>query len=356
MRLNQFDYFRAIAIIFIVAGHTISGNTESASLLINVLERLVTGGSALFVFISGFFFHHIFYKNFNFKIFMIKKIQNVFVPYLILTIIIFILYLIIHVNGYSHFDNTNIVYRQMANLTSWFDTAKLFIWSILVGKISAPYWYVPFIIIMFLLSPLFVYYIKLSKSLRISIFIITLLIAAFVHRPFNNLNPLQAVIYYLPIYLLGILSSMHRIELTNALKSKKLLLFLLIILLSVIEIKLPIIKNSFNQINNKQYAMFEVLILQKVFLCFFILALLNYLEKVEIKTLKLISAASFAIFFLHYGVFKVLEKLGIFNIFNFLPNLMIWLLKIIIVMTATMMLAYLIKFIFKNKSKYLIGW
>lgn len=55
MRLNYFDYFRAIAIVLIVAVHCITPwyiNTLPEM----VVGNLIAGGSALFVFISGFFF------------------------------------------------------------------------------------------------------------------------------------------------------------------------------------------------------------------------------------------------------------------------------------------------------------
>ena len=58
MRKNQleFTYMRGIAIIFIVLGHSIYNSGEGFPLL---LENLLRGGTALFVFISGYFFHRI---------------------------------------------------------------------------------------------------------------------------------------------------------------------------------------------------------------------------------------------------------------------------------------------------------
>jgi len=42
-------------------------------------------GTALFVFISGFLFHHIFYSRFNYRAFISRKIKDVLVPYLVLS-------------------------------------------------------------------------------------------------------------------------------------------------------------------------------------------------------------------------------------------------------------------------------
>ena len=67
-RIISIDYFRAIAIILIVAGHSyglsylhFNSNIEYA------IMNLITGNTALFVFISGFMLHHIFYNRYNFK-------------------------------------------------------------------------------------------------------------------------------------------------------------------------------------------------------------------------------------------------------------------------------------------------
>jgi peptidoglycan/LPS O-acetylase OafA/YrhL len=61
MHLNSFNHFRAIAITFIVAGHCF-GLTGMAitSMMEKTIANLLLGGTSLFVFISGFLFHHIF--------------------------------------------------------------------------------------------------------------------------------------------------------------------------------------------------------------------------------------------------------------------------------------------------------
>jgi len=89
IRLNYFDYLRAIAILFIVAGHSFSVWSID-TLPEKVLANIITGGTSLFVFISGFFFHHIFYKDFEYKVFIKRKIKKVLVPYIILSTLAFL--------------------------------------------------------------------------------------------------------------------------------------------------------------------------------------------------------------------------------------------------------------------------
>jgi peptidoglycan/LPS O-acetylase OafA/YrhL len=72
MRLNYFDYFRAIAIIIIVAGHSFSLWVID-TLPEKVLANIITGGTSLFVFISGFFFITYSIKTLNIKYSSRKK-------------------------------------------------------------------------------------------------------------------------------------------------------------------------------------------------------------------------------------------------------------------------------------------
>ena len=48
------------------------------------IRNVLTGGTALFVFISGFMFHHVFFDSFKYQKFVMAKVKNVLVPYLIL--------------------------------------------------------------------------------------------------------------------------------------------------------------------------------------------------------------------------------------------------------------------------------
>lgn len=89
MRLHLFDNFRAIAILLVVAGHSINSR-NIASLGEMFFANTILGGTTLFVFISGFFFYHIYYYKFQYKNFMLKKIKYVFMPYFMLSAIGFV--------------------------------------------------------------------------------------------------------------------------------------------------------------------------------------------------------------------------------------------------------------------------
>lgn len=85
MEVNSFNHFRAIAILFIIAGHSFGAVGMVFDHLYELsIRNFIAGGTSLFVFISGFLFHHVFYPKFQYKKFLIQKCYNVLLPYLIL--------------------------------------------------------------------------------------------------------------------------------------------------------------------------------------------------------------------------------------------------------------------------------
>ena len=78
--LNYINIFRGLAILLIIMGHTMQfGNSNSVINLLNC--EMICGGTALFIFISGFLFQHLSGK-YEFKNYMLKKWTNVIMPYL----------------------------------------------------------------------------------------------------------------------------------------------------------------------------------------------------------------------------------------------------------------------------------
>jgi len=77
MFLNSINYLRAIAIIIIVAGHCdgLSG-WEPNNIVEKSVENLIRGGTDIFMFISGFMFYHIYFRNFDYRGFVRKKYRK----------------------------------------------------------------------------------------------------------------------------------------------------------------------------------------------------------------------------------------------------------------------------------------
>jgi len=341
MRLNYFDYCRAVAIIFIVAGHSYSVwviDTIPEKMLANI----ITGGTALFVFISGFFFHHTFYKNFNYKNFIIKKSRNVLVPYLILSTVAFVVIVIL----------LNDPHPYLAGDVS----LELYLKAIWSGRTLNAYWYIPFICLAFLASPLFLGFIKLPNASQLTIFALFLFVSMIGHRPIDNVAPFHTLGYFTSIYLLGIIFSINQYKLLSIFKNKSLILGGLVLALSFIQITFYDTRGNFHKETFFSFEGFDVIILQKIALIFLIISIVQKFESKNIPALKYIASVSFPIFFIHPWILFVWQRYSLADYFTFLPGIVIFAVITLIAFTGSIILATIVKAIFAKRSSYLIGW
>jgi surface polysaccharide O-acyltransferase-like enzyme len=136
--LNNIHLFRAFAIICVVAVHTwhipskYKQGHEGAYLLVEqIREVFFHDSTTYFVFISGFLFFYL-SSNFNVNKYYQSKLKRVLVPYILLTTLL-------AVSG-----------RVDVAGDHFFDLASVY----LGGTAQTQFWYIPFIAVVFLVSPL----------------------------------------------------------------------------------------------------------------------------------------------------------------------------------------------------------
>src|SRR5699024_273539 len=109
-------------------------------------EATLDNGTIIFVFISGFLFEHLFAKNFNFLRYFNKKLKYVIGPYLLVSIIPIL--------------DKLYVQEQLLWLPDFLvnqpDILKA-LYMLITGKHFGPYWFIPMIVIFYLISPLLVW-------------------------------------------------------------------------------------------------------------------------------------------------------------------------------------------------------
>lgn len=349
MRLVTFDYFRGLAILIIVAGHSY-GPWVIDSFGERVIANLITGGSSLFVFISGFFFYYIFYERFSYKQFMSNKLKYVFIPYLILTVLGM---------GYYFFSRELEGANQLQGMDVWDffalagkDLLK-YLWT---GRIATAYWYVPFILLVFVLSPLFLKYVRLATRNQLIIIAFTLLAALFVQRPEDNLSPLHSLLYFLPVYLIGITFALHKDSIMLAIDGKSLPLGLLVLWLSMLQVFFFEGYGNHHKDGILGYAGLDILLIQKIVMCFFFLSVLQKYENTNWRILNLLASASFAIYFLHPWVIAAGLKLHLYDFLDFLPDMGVFLITVPLIVGLSLCIACVLKAFLKNNSRYLTGW
>lgn len=207
--VDYIEYARAVAILVIVAGHTyavawthfVSEDPQDHVTWLNIVPAIITGGTAYFVFISGFLYRQVFYGRTGYGDFMRKKALYVGLPYLILgTPLAFAeMYfgdftVTASKEGVAYASNTFLDYMVLMT----------------TGRMVTAYWYIPFIFLVFLASPFFDWFIRQEARIRIAVFAASVLVALWVVRPLDNLNPVHSFLYFTSFYLFGILFCENR--------------------------------------------------------------------------------------------------------------------------------------------------
>jgi hypothetical protein len=347
---NSTNHFRAIAILIIVAGHSYKlGGLVFDSFWEKLIENIISGGTALFVFISGFLFHHVFYKNFSYTKFFFSKCKNILIPYTIIGIIPIVLAVTLEPklrNYYSMFRPTSAGF-----LYEYVIPAGKYFWT---GRFENAYWYIPFIMVTFALSPLHISFIKAPPKVKAFTVFSLLIISMLMHRPHENLHVFQSVLYFFPVYLIGISSSIYRNLIYSKLSGKESYILLGVIFLAISE-------NFMGHSGNYHKAAFvfggiDIIIIQKILLCFFFMVWLHRFENYQNKYINYLASTSFAVFFFHPLLIQILRRLIKSMGFSINESWIVYLFWVLVLTAACVGLAKLVKNITPTYSRYLIGY
>ncbi|MDO8342969.1 MAG: acyltransferase [Cellvibrio sp.] len=341
-RIAEFDYLRGMAIAMIVLGHSIF---LAQPVFPALLENVLRGGTGLFVFISGFFFHHVFYPRFDYTQFIAKKASALLIPFLIISAFA----LLIRMFGWWQ-DGLN---WQENLLNAWYTLRN--------GYILYPHWYIPFIFLTFLCSPLHLLYIRAHLSVQIIVFAAFSLIALLIHRPQSNSNFLQSLIYFTPYYLLGILFSQYEPQL------RRWHWPLLVVSMLVIATTAIVQTYIWKHIGNYHKAAFvyegwDLQFIQVLFGCIAMLALCRHIRPWLQQHLCWLADLSFPIFFIHPLVTIALENLvameaiePFFPVSSLGTSLLVFIAVFLVQFYGSAGFAVLVRKIAKRNSRFIVG-
>lgn len=352
--LPEFEYLRGISIFLIVFCHVygwIVLNSNSKLIphvpnnhfkyFISYEEFLIFGATSFFVFISGFLFYHIFYKRgFDYKKFLISKFKNVMCPYLLLTTI----FAFIRTADYT------------GELSCDYWINQIFLWH--------SFWYVPFIMFVFLCSPLYIKFIESTQKVKIITLIIALLYSVFTAR--HNGNPILSMLFWSSFYLLGILSSIHYEKIKNIKNDTKICIFLSCIILTTLALAINVGNRQIFMQGTWDFSLiFNFIIIPKIFYLYSLLYFCLYLTKIKTyntfkKIMKIFAKYSFSIFFIHPFFIYFLDKYKPFlsskiRNFNGLEQHALALISTLVISIICIFIAFLIKKIFNKHSRMIIG-
>jgi len=357
-RVDYIEYFRGVSIILIIAGHafdlawTRSGNehTLDSVTALSILSALLTGGTFFFVFISGFLYRHVFYGRMSYGEFMGKKAVQVGIPYLVLGTALAFLQMNI-----AEFHVTIFKHGTQLGENNYVDLATL----LATGNMMTAYWYIPFIFVVFLASPLFDAYIRLPLRAQVAVLLASLALAFWVHRPYEGLNPFHSFVYFANIYLFGILFCEHRDRFMAFLMRRTVLLALALAVLAV-----AIAEDSvLHKVTDLERAStdgwmplgLDLMILQKYLGILFFCGALARWGHLAGRTLSYLATVSFGLYFMHGVVLTLLNHAPSWvsphtgnSIFDFVTYS-------IVAVAGSLVIVLLIKQATGRYSRYLIG-
>ncbi len=341
--LNYINVFRGLAILLIVAGHTMQFGNKG-TWINNIAFEVFTGGTALFIFISGFLFQHLSDK-FEYKTYLKKKWTNVILPYIITAIPGIILCFTLPVVYGNPFEGLNPLVQIGVFLTT--------------GRVhNVPTWFIPMIVIFFLFADVFII---LEKKKVLYKFLPLLLLVTFL-VPRIDIEPsyltgmsyfakymaylkyiLNGFVHFSSLYVLGMYFSADKSKINLCYKYRWLLIIAMIVAFAA-----DIFLNHNFQICNNT--------ISKIFLTLIVLGYLKYYDK-PIKNcasfnnaIDFIAKYSFSIFFVHwYLIFafnqllKIPKVIPVNNMLGLIYALAVVSIRYVTVVAVSLGVLYLLK-------------
>jgi len=308
--LNYINIFRALAILLIVAGHTMQFGADN-SLAHKISIEIFAGGTALFIFVSGFLFQHLSDK-FEYKNYLSKKWTNVVLPYLYTAVPGILLCFWMPLQYKNSFDGMNYILQIPLMLS--------------IGRVhNIPTWFIPMIILFFLSSYILLYLEK--KNILYKLLPLLFAITIFLPRHDVDYNTvlnlsyfekyikyaeyvLMGYVHFMSMYVLGMFCSKHKDKI-DFFYDKRFVFILLMLLSASINIFLAA---NFD-ISNGTFS--------KIFLTVIVLGYLKHYDNLIIEHKKIntfldfIAKYSFGIFFVHWYFFFLYNQ--VFNLSNVIP-------------------------------------
>jgi len=306
--LNYINVFRGLAILLIVAGHTMQFG-EIGSLTQKISVEIFAGGTALFIFISGFLFQHLSAK-YEFKNYLSKKWTNVIQPYFWTAIPGILLCLFAPTNYGNSFDGLN-QFLQIPIFLS-------------IGRVhNIPTWFIPMICIFFLSSWILLWLER--KNILYKLLPIYFLITIFLPRQDVDYSTVQGLTYsmkylayvkyifvgfihFFSMYVFGMFLSKYKEKIDSFYNARWLFWILMIG---------TAIANVYSSLN---YGISNGTI-SKIFATILLLAYLKHYDEWLLshtrlnKALDIIAKYSFGIFFVHWYFFYLYNQIfGLSNV------------------------------------------
>ena len=335
---------RAIAILFIVAIHcTYFLDWRTHPRQQQFLNDFFDNSTILFVFISGFLFHHLSYK-FRYRNYLHSKFVNVALPYLVAAFPA-ILYALITGDAVSRFSELHgHSYSFVAG------------WLLINGGAHLNYalWFMPVIFVYYLFAPVFLIFQQRPHLYWLLCLLIPFSLLA--HRPvYEHGHNLALALYFLPIYLLGMLVSQYRIVVDEMLDK-----YLAMVVVAYAATLFGHFfwsdhhgKYTVEQLLSFSHGIFDWCFMQQILLVFTLYGFVKKLNRINLPWFDFIGEISFSMYFIHMYILYALKHLTRTHTVS--GNFSTVLLLLMVTVIISCAIAVAVRMIFGKHSRSVLG-
>lgn len=335
---------RALAILCIVTVHCTSffdwtrhPNVQS------FLNDAFDNSTILFVFISGFLFHHL-SRSFSYEKYLFTKICNVGLPYVVAATPA-IIYALASGDVVSK-------YPELAGHSTLYVGGWLLVNS--GAHLNYALWFMPVIFIYYFLAPLFRLF---HKHTHLYLLLALLLpLSLFGHRPtYEHGHNFLLALYFLPTYLLGMFFSQFRSEFEPFLDKHCLALGVLYLtfLLGHYAFSSHHGKYTVDAFFSFRYGVIDWLFVQQILMSIALYTALKKLDYMDLPVLDYLGEVSFTIYFVHMYVLYLLKHLT--HYVHLSANALNFPLLIAIAVGTSCLIAFMVRNIFGKYSRFVLG-
>lgn len=284
--LVDIHYFRAFAILNVVLVHIWQLPAWAPKVawewkMDTVRSILFHDSTIYFIFISGFLFHYL-SSSFNLVRYYKGKIFNVIIPYVLISCLFFAL-------------------EPLATGATSFAPGDNLLYNLIAGKTQIQFWYIPFITLVFIISPLLLM-IPQHVFVKLSLVFMVVPLAGTRTDIFVSVGQ---YLYFFPVYCFGIACSMYYDEFVAMCDKLFVVALAVAFVASGLLYALCIEAIHLGVFFNIE----SVYFVQKMAILFVVVKALQIAKRHRFKSLNLLADYSFALYFMHIWVWAVLCNL-----------------------------------------------
>jgi hypothetical protein len=331
---------RGAAILFVVVSHcgALAWNGRDMSMFPHdPIVSFIAGATSIFVFISGFFFHHVFRSDFHYPSFLRKKATVLLPPFLAMTLLLLVTERLMGLDGLRYGARTGFI--------------EQFAWAAFAGTAGPAMWYLPFIFDMFLLSPLFLIFMRAGWRTQIAMLVPLLALGLLVERSF--IDRLANVAHFSFYYAFGIFCSIHRERFVAIVSQNRTMIAAVLVIVVLAAAQYTI--GTAMDVRIPHLNAYDFIYFRKIALILLLAGVMARVADKPVPGLTLIAQWSFGLFFVHQFALVLLTPIANAGWFAIGPDYVRLALVDTVVLAMSLCFVGATKLVLGRNSRLVVG-